>query len=429
MLTEFKLPAVGENITSGTIVKINVAVGASVKKDQSLLELETDKATIEVPSPSNGTIKDILIKEGQQVKIGQVVMKIEASGAGGSSSSKTAEVKASPTPAAQAAAPTPVATVTEAQRHAPIVTPSAGIIKPIMAQSGNVAAAPSVRRFAREIGIDINQVPGSGPKGRISLDDVKGFSKQLNLGGGRSAGPVHHPLPDFSKWGSVERKPMNNIRKKTAEHLSYAWATIPHVTQFDKADITELEKLRKKLSTPERKLTITPFLLKVMASALKKFPQFNTSVDMTTSEVVYKSYCNIGVAVDTDRGLLVPVIRDVDKKSIMQLTKELNEMAERARTKKTTLEELNGGCFTLTNLGGIGGTYFTPIINSPEVAILGTSRGQMEQVYVENNFVPRFMLPLSLSYDHRVIDGADGARFLRFIVEAIQQPFLMEVEG
>jgi pyruvate dehydrogenase E2 component (dihydrolipoamide acetyltransferase) len=279
-------------------------------------------------------------------------------------------------------------------------------------------------------------VTGSGPAGRISLEDVKAFAKQLNTGRlsvGGGGQPSQKPLPDFTKYGEVERKPMSMIRTKTAENLSYAWSTIPHVTQFDKADITELEKLRKKFSAKFEqkggKLTITAFLLKVLANALKTFPQFNTSIDLSRNEIIYKKYYNIGVAVETDRGLLVPVIKDVDKKNIMEIASELNQMAERARTKKTTIDEMQGGCFTITNLGGIGGTAFTPIVNAPEAAILGVSRAGYEPVYVDGHFVPRLLLPLSLSYDHRLVDGADGARFIRWVSEAIQQPFLMDMEG
>jgi len=302
-----------------------------------------------------------------------------------------------------------------------------------------------VRRFAREIGIDITQVPGTGPKGRISVEDVKAFAKQALSGTARPAagglGLYLHgtglaptpPLPDFTKWGAVERQPLSPLRKKAAEVLSHAWTTIPHVTQFDKADVTELEKLRKRFAKKAAdkggKLTITPFLLKVLAAALKVFPQFNASLDVARHELVYKKYFHIGVAVDTDRGLIVPVIRDVDKKDIFVLAAELNQAAEKARSRKTSLEEMQGTSITLTNLGGIGGTAFTPIINWPDVAILGVSRAVMEHLSMEGQMVPRLLLPLSLSYDHRLIDGADGARFLRWVAEAIQQPLLMELEG
>ena len=302
-------------------------------------------------------------------------------------------------------------------------------------------AAPSVRRFAREIGIDINQVPGSGPGGRISTEDVKNHARQISRGLKRqgevpltAAGQIEAPpLPDFSKWGEVERELMSNVRRTTAAHMSTAWSTIPHVSQSDKADITELEKLRKRFGGRAEeaggKLTTTAILLKIVACALKRFPQFNASVDMTKHEIIYKKYCHIGVAVDTDRGLLVPVIRDVDRKNIIQLSLELTQIAEKARNRKLSLEEMQGGTFTITNLGGIGGTQFSPIVNYPEVAILGIARGRIEPVFIDDQLQPRLMLPLTLCYDHRLIDGADGARFIRSIAETLEQPFLVALGG
>jgi pyruvate dehydrogenase E2 component (dihydrolipoamide acetyltransferase) len=429
MLTDFKLPELGENIKGGTVVKVSVKVGQTIKKDQTVLELETDKASIEVPCPIAGVVQEILVKEGGQAKVGAVIMKIDAGAT--APAAAPAQPKGTPAPATK-----PMPEQMD-EKPAPKPQPQPYTSAPAKAEQfvpaadlASVPAAPTIRRLARELGIDIAKVPGSGPGGRISKEDVKAYAKQLITSGGGGGGAMvsAQPLPDFARFGEIERKPMNNIRKKTSEHLSHAWQTIPHVTQFDKTDITELEKLRKRFSTPDRKLTITPFIMKVMASALKTFPQFNTSIDLERNEIIQKKYCNIGVAVDTDRGLLVPVIRDVDKKSIFQIAQELNEISERARTKKTTIEEMTGGCFTLTNLGGIGGTYFTPIVNWPEAAILGISRSQWEPIYVEGQFVPRLMLPLSLSYDHRLIDGADGARFIRWIADAIQQPFLMELD-
>lgn len=420
-VTEMKLPGLGENIAQGTVTKILVKKGDAIKKGQNILELETDKAVLEVPSSMDGVVEEILIKAGQVVKVGQSAFKIKGSGAAAGIS------PAAPQPAAQTApAATEKSETKTVQSSSPAVSAQAVLAEP----AKNVAAAPSVRRFSREIGIDITSVSGTGPGGRISVEDVKAHAKRILTSGavGAGAGVPSVPLPDFSKWGSIERQPMNNVRKKTAEHLSRAWQTIPHVTQFDKADITELEKLRKRLSTKEKKMSITPFIIKVVAAALKNFPQFNTSVDMATNEIVYKKYVNVGVAVDTDRGLLVPVLKNVDQLSIKQISDELTAIAERARTRKTTLDEMQGGSFTISNLGGIGGTCFTPIVNWPEVAILGISRGVMEPVYTEGQFVPRLMLPLSLSYDHRVIDGADGARFIRWICDAIQQPFLLDLE-
>lgn len=424
-MLDFKLPEVGENIERGNVVSIAVAVGDQVTKDQDLMELETDKASVPVPSPVNGVIKEILISEGQDIEIGSIIMKIEEGAASG------ATAKAAPTEAPKKEAPAKAKSA-PAAKPAPKATPAS---KPVAAKAKspakNVPAAPSVRRFAREIGIDVAVVPGSGRGGRISIDDVKAYAKGINqaAASGGGGGIAQRSLPDFSSWGEVERVKMSKIRQVTADHLSYCWQTIPHVTQFGKADITELEKLRKKYSTKERKLTVTPFLLKVMASAMKVFPQFNASVDMTTHEIVYKKFISLGVAVDTENGLMVPVIRDVDKKSIYEINDEVVEIAAKARDRKVMPDDLRGGSMTLTNLGGIGGTSFTPIVNWPEVAILGVSRGGWEPIYQNNQLVPRFTLPLSLSYDHRLIDGADGARFLKWVCDAIEQPFMMEMTG
>jgi pyruvate dehydrogenase E2 component (dihydrolipoamide acetyltransferase) len=296
-----------------------------------------------------------------------------------------------------------------------------------------------VRRIARELGVDIHQVPGSGPGGRVSTDDVKAFVKRvMSTGGPRPVAvpgtvPGLAPLPDFSKWGRVERRPMRAVRRKTAEHLAQAWAQIPHVTQFDKADVTTLEELRKRHAKEAEaaggKLTMTAILVKALGAALQAFPQFNASIDIAAEEVVLKKYVHVGIAVDTDRGLLVPVIRDVNEKNIVELAVELARTSEKARAGKTTVDEMQGGCMTITNLGGIGGTAFTPIVNHPEVAILGVSRAAFEPVYIDGAFQPRLMLPLSLSYDHRAIDGADGIRFLRWVCEALEQPFLLSLRG
>jgi len=454
MAIEFKLPELGENIESGNVVKVLVSEGQTITKDQPLIELETDKATIEVPAPEAGVIQKIFVKEGGKAKVGEVVVTIDKNGAGASQAAapapKPAPAAAPPTataPAPQKAAtpappPEPQRAPEPPARESRVInySPAASTQEQPAAElhKGPAApAAPSVRRLAREIGVDINEVRGTGPGGRISIEDVKRHSKELNTGArlaaispGRVAIP---PLPDFSKWGAIDRIPMNNIRQKTAEHLTLSWTTIPMVTQHDKADVTELEEHRKrfgdKVEALGGKLTVTAILLKVVSSALRVFPQFNSSVDLAHNEIVYKKFYHIGVAVDTDRGLLVPVVRDVDKKNILQLSVELAQLAEKARNKKTTIEEMQGGTFTITNLGGIGGTYFAPIINYPEVAILGVSRGAVEPVYIDGEFKPRTMLPLSLSYDHRVIDGAAAARFLRWVVDALRDPFLMALEG
>ncbi len=429
---EFKMPELGENIESADIVKVVVKTGDKVEVDDILFELETDKATVEVPSEFSGVIKEVKIKAGDNVKVGDVVLLVQTGDV-----SAPDQIKPVPTEKSVEEKPQPVKKDV-AKPEKPIEKISAEIPTKKSFPYKIAPAAPSVRRFAREIGVDINEVSGSGPGGRISTDDIKKFAKSINESlrtgsGGMPIGIKRESLPDFSKWGTIRKEPMSNIRKKTAEHLSYAWATIPHVTQFDKADITELEKLRKqfgkKAETLGGKLTITAILMKVVASALKVFPQFNSSIDMDAKEIIYKDYFNIGIAVDTEKGLIVPVVRDVDKKNILQLAADLTEISVKSRDKKVTIEDMQGASFTISNLGGIGGTAFTPIVNSPEVAILGVSRGSYEPVYKDGEFVPRLMLPLSLSYDHRIIDGADAARFIRWVVNALEQPFLLSLEG
>ena len=442
----FVIPDLGENIESGTIAKILVSTGDSIKKEQGLLELETDKAVVEVPSEVGGKVKEIFVKEGDTVKVGQKILSIETTDSG--ESEKPEEPEISETEETVPAAEQPEEKEKESpERKEPEreeeISEKPGMEKkyqpalPSPMKRAVAPAAPSVRRFAREIGIDINEVSGTGPGGRISIEDVKSFAKMLNKQKAVSdnvlKGIEAEKLPDFSKWGEIEVKPMSKVREKTAKHLAYAWATIPHVTQFDKADITDLEKLRKefgkKVESAGGKLTVTGILLKVISSAFKVFPQFNASVDLVNSQVIYKKYHNIGIAVDTDRGLLVPVIRNVDRKNLIDLSVELTAIAEKARNAKLTLEDMQGGNFSISNLGGIGGSGFTPVVNSPEVAVLGVSRSQMEPVFTDGNFIPRLMLPLSLSYDHRLIDGADAARFLRWVCEALEKPFKILVEG
>ena len=400
-----------------------VKVGDVIEVDQAILEIETDKATIEVPTTIAGKVVEVFVKAGSKAKVGDVVIKVET-GVVAVEESKPSEVKKEEVTEAPKVELKKETTPTgeRASMQASELDNQPPILK------GAAPAAPSVRRIAREIGVDINKVPGTGPNGRISMDDVKAFSKKLHesysQGGGTGLNIKSESLPDFTKFGAINKVEMTNIRKKTADHLSYAWATIPHVTQFDKADITLLEKTRKELNkNSEVKLTVTAILVKIIVEALKKFPQFNSSIDMEKKEIIYKSYFNIGVAVDTEFGLIVPVIKNSDKKSLTEISVDMNALAEKARNKKIGLDDLQGGSFTISNLGGIGGTYFTPIVNSPEVAILGVSRGSLEPVWNGYGvFEPRLMLPLSLSYDHRIIDGADAIRFLRFVVEALEQP-------
>lgn len=431
---EFKLPELGENIESADVTAVLVKAGDQVNEDDPVLEIETDKATVEVPIDKSGKVKEVKIKEGQKAKIGETVIVIELT------DSVSEEEESQPEPkekAVEEKKEEKTETKAEAEtkpQSIPQISDSTYAARQFKKELPDkiAPASPSVRRFSREIGIDIHQVRGTGPAGRISFEDVKAFAKNLNEKISKGKGTIGvsaEPLPDFSKWGKIEREEMSNIRKKTAEHLSYAWSVIPHVTQFDKADITELEKLRKQYSkevdAAGGKLTVTAILVKIIAEALQKFPQFNCSIDMEKKEIIYKKYYNVGIAVDTDRGLLVPVIKEADKKTITQISVELGEIAAKARDKKISLDEMQGGNFSISNLGGIGGTYFTPIVNSPEVAILGVSRGNYEPVYKDGEFVSRLMLPLSLSYDHRIIDGADAIRFLRWVVESLENPFRM----
>jgi pyruvate dehydrogenase E2 component (dihydrolipoyllysine-residue acetyltransferase) len=449
---DFRLPELGENIDQGDLVRLMISPGSKVSEGQPVMELETDKAVVEVPSSVTGTVKEIQVKEGQKVKVGQVIFTLEGGASAQPEKAKHApvehiseqhEARLSVQAAIQAEGKTPAQVFLPDQPQ-----PSAPKTFSMPEQLGKVAgtehrapapAAPHVRRLAREVGVDIYEVKGSGPGGRISEDDVKACAKSLltSVAASAQSSQGRHfaqpELPDFTKFGKVERVSMRGVRRKTAQHLWEAWTTIPHVTQQDKADITELEQLRARFAPKAQeaggKMTVTAIALKVCASALKVFPQFNASIDMSKEEIVYKQYINIGVAVDTDRGLLVPVLHDVDKKNIVELAAELTQLSKKARDKKLTPAEMDGGTFTITNLGGVGGTGFSPIVNYPEVAILGLSRASMEPVWMNGKFEPRQVLPLSLSYDHRLIDGADAARFLRWIAEAFEQPFLLSVQG
>jgi pyruvate dehydrogenase E2 component (dihydrolipoyllysine-residue acetyltransferase) len=478
-VSEFTLPELGENVTAGDVLRVLVKPGDTLAKDQPVLELETDKATIEVPSSVAGRVNTVSVKPGDKVNVGQVVLTVDdGADAGGSERQTSASA-----PAAPQASQTSSDTIPEGglEQHVEGTKRTADVDKPgrtakpdlpstpenagqdagarperprPAAASRNVVdisrgsrpapepppqrpqapAAPSVRRMARELGVDVDTVAGTGAAGRISIDDVKAHAKRVvesaRAGAGSGAAGT---LPDFSRWGEIDRQPLRGVRKKTAEHVSAAWTTIPHVTQHDLADVTALEELRKKYAAQAEaaggNLTVTAIAVKVVASALKVFPQFNASLDLEAGEIVYKKYVHIGLAVDTERGLLVPVIRDADVKNIIQIAVEIAELSSKAKAGKLSLDEMQGGCFSISNLGGIGGTYFTPIVNAPEVAILGISRARTEPVYRDGQLVPRLMLPLSLSYDHRVVDGADGIRFLRWVVQALEQPFLLALQG
>jgi pyruvate dehydrogenase E2 component (dihydrolipoamide acetyltransferase) len=451
---EFRLPELGENISQGDLVRLMIAPGTKVSEGQPVMELETDKAVVEVPSSVGGVVKEVLVKEGEKITVGQVIFSLEGST---SAQPERARPKTAPVErvtgqhGARLAFQAAIRAEGKTEEQAlPPDQPRAQVPAFAMpVQLGKVAgtehrlpvpAAPHTRRLAREIGVDIYDVKGTGPGGRIGEDDVKARAKALVIAASTAvqaparAGHFAEPtLPDFAKWGKIERVSIRGVRRKTAEHLAESWNTIPHVTQHDRADITELEQLRARFGPKAQeaggKMTVTAIALKVCAAALKVFPQFNASIDMGKEEIVYKQYIHIGVASDTDRGLLVPVIRDVDKKNIVELAVELSQMSKKARDKKLKPADMEGGTFTISNLGGIGGTAFTPIVNHPEVAILGLSRSRMEPEWINGKFEPRLILPLSLSYDHRLIDGADAARFLRWVAEAFEQPFLLSVQG
>ena len=438
-MAEYKLPDLGENLEGGDVLSVLVKVGDSITLEQSLLELETDKAVLEVPASFAGTIDEIFFQAGDQVKVGQTVFSYSPAP---SESEATPPAEADSAedalPEASVAPPDDPASSPQATPELPAHAERPGKVvefsRPGPAATDQpVPASPSVRRLAREIGVEIRQVVGSGPRGRISQNDVKAHAQRL-LASGPTPVAAAGDLPDFSRWGQVSRERMSAVRRATSRYVARSWSQIPHVTQNDECDITELEARRKhyaaRVEQEGGKLTITAILLKVLASAIGKYPRFCASLDLAQEEIIYKNYVHVGVAVDTPRGLLVPVIRDVNQKNLIQLSQELKEIADRTRQGKLSREEMEGGCITVTNLGGIGGTSFTPIVNWPEVAILGVSRAGVKPLLdTDDDFVPRLIMPLSLSYDHRLIDGADAARFLRWICQALEDPFLLALEG
>ena len=430
MAKEFKLPELGEGIESGDVVSVLVGEGDVVAEDQGVLELETDKATVEVPCDVGGKVTRVHVAEGDTVKVGQLILTLEEGG----EEQEGKEGKEGRLPDGEEREEEPEKDEAEEETKPPgkgaVVVEGRERTRGEAAPAKAVPASPAVRRFAREIGIDIGRVAGTGPNGRISIDDVKAHSRQVRQESGQGTRPAAE-LPDFSRFGEIERESFSNVRRATARHLAKAWAHVVHVTNHDRADVTRLEELRQRyapnVEAAGGKLTVTAIAVKLAAEALKVFPKFNAGIDVENQEIVYKHYFHIGVAVDTDRGLLVPVIRNVDRKNLIDLSLELKDLAERARKGKIGPDDLQGGCFTITNLGGIGGTGFTPIVNFPEVAILGLSRTSVEPVYLDGRFEPRKILPLSLSYDHRLVDGADAARFLRWMAQALEDPFFVMV--
>ncbi len=430
MAEEIRLPDLGEGIDQGDVVRILVSEGDSIAVDQPVIELETDKALVEVPSSKAGTVASVNVRSGESISPGAVLITVSSAQAGdrreAARESHAPDKNVDPPPADPPVEP-------QAPRAGVNAEVDEGTPAAAKTSRDAVAAAPSVRRFARELGVDLHQVPGSGAGGRITRDDVKGYV-QSSLNETAQAGPVVAPdLPDFTRWGRVERQPLPGVRRTIAQNVGTAWAQVPHVTQFDRADVTDLETFRQrhKAGTEARggKLTPTSFVLKAVVNALKAFPQFNTSLDLAAGQLVLKHYYHIGVAVDTERGLLVPVIRDVDRRDIFELAVQLDDLARRTREGRADLEELQGGTFTVTNLGSIGGTSFTPIVNFPEVAILGMGRSRQEPVVSNGRIEARLIMPICLSYDHRVVDGADGARFTRHLVESLENPERMLLGG
>lgn len=404
------MPDIGDS-KDVPVIEVMVKAGDTVKAEQSLLTLETDKATMDVPAPFDGVVKSVSVKVGDKISEGALILLMEAS---------TTETSAVVSPT------TPPDSVKEAA-NPPAAT---SVAVPVTSTSlpsnltGKVHASPSIRHFARELGVDLTRVKGSGEKGRITKNDVQSFVKTAlaQPQGGTGGGGLQvsaMPVVDFSKFGVIETKPLSRIKKLSGANLHRNWVSIPHITQHDEADITEMETFRKELVEEYTKqgIKITPlaFILKAVVIAMQQYPDFNSSLDASGENLVLKKYFHIGVAVDTPDGLMVPVLRDVDQKGIVQLAKELGEISTKAREKKLPATAMQGGCFTISSLGGIGGTAFTPIINAPEVAILGVSKASIKPVFKEGEFVPRLMLPLSLSYDHRVIDGAEAVRFTSYL--------------
>ncbi len=427
---DVKLPKLGEGAESGVVVSVAVKEGDQVNKGQTILELENEKAVAAIPSSAAGTVRKVNVKTGDRISVGHTILVLDGGGAA---------------PAAEATAETPKKAATApkaARRPAAEVEPEIEEEEQEGEEPSETAAdkagfaapaSPSIRKLARDIGLDLRKIQGSEAGGRIVLEDIRAYIQKLQRQAARSRGaapaaaepakPAVESI-DFSQWGPVEKKPLSPIRLTISRRMVDNAVSIPHVTQFDDADITALTELRKKYAPAyEQKgtrLTLTSFALKAVANVLKKFPIFNASIDEATNEVVFKKYIHIGLAVDTEQGLLVPVIRDVEKKDLLQLSKDVQEFAEKARARKISLEEMKGGTFTISNQGGIGGAHFTPIINKPEVAILGLGRGAMKAVVKNGKIEPRLMMPIGLSYDHRVIDGGEAARFTVELVQAFE---------
>ncbi|MCU7551203.1 2-oxo acid dehydrogenase subunit E2 [Chitinophagaceae bacterium LB-8] len=478
MQKEIKLPKIAEGVESATVTNILVSEGDAVEKAQSLIVVESDKASVEVPSEAAGKVSTIKVKENDEIKVGDVILVLESEEE--EQSTEGAEEKEGEQPTEATIGKEVVKEkeeepkkekVSEEEKTEPKegtertavkkeekkgeVQPVAGgkvqpvaekekqpVIKPEeeekageedrVTKEQEIAAAPNVLRLARELGIQVNELKGSGPEGRILEEDVMAYAKEIIQGKGRRPVQEEPPLPDFSNWGEIEKVPLKGIRRATAKRTAVSWNTIPHVTHFDQAEISKIEELRaNKNHLAEQqggKLTVTAILLKIVAEALQEFPMLNASIDVNGQEIILKKYIHIGVAVDTERGLLVPVVRDVNKKNLINLSVELTELSEKARKGKLTVDEMKGGSFTISNVGGIGGTNFTQLIYHPQAAILGVAKAELKPIFIDGEFKPKLMLPLSLSYDHRLIDGADAARFLRWICDVIENPLNLLID-
>jgi len=462
MAITIKLPELGEGVDSVDVVAVLVAVGDRVEKDQGLIEVETEKASVEVPSTAAGTVTELHVAEGDTLGENAPIITLEEEAQASAPETKEEPASESASESPSESASESASVQTDAESDAEAEEPRgggaegqrgggaeeltdeepkgggaderAGEAPPTVAprkERALIPAAPTVRRFAREVGVDLTTVKGSGPGGRISIDDVKAHANRLlSRAAERPSGPVAAAeLPDLARFGPVRREPMSKVRRLTADNLTRAWLNAPQVTNHEVADVTDLEAFRKaykgRVEDAGGKLTMTAILVKVVASALKLHPTLNAAVDMVNAEIVYRESVHIGVAVDTERGLLVPVIRDADRRNLTEIGVALEDLAVRARDKKLKPEEMQGGTFSISNLGGIGGTGFSPIVNWPEVAILGVSRARTEPQWDGSSFRPRLMLPLSLSYDHRVVDGADAARFLARLKDALEEPMLI----
>ncbi len=450
-LVDFLLPDLGEEIEEADVLQVLVAVGDEVALEQAILEIETEKATLDLPSSVAGMITAIHVRVGDTIRPGDMVITVDSTGAAPAAAPPPATPSEPAAPQAEPqtqAAPPPVEPAPPPEpapapqvEPAPAPQPQTAAAAPLLAGEPDrrpVFASPSVRRFAREIGVEIQAVPGSGPGGRISEDDVKRHARNRSIAppaATAAAAEPAAPLPDFAEFGPIEREPLSRLRRTIKRNMAASWREIPHVTLHHTADITDLDSVRRQYRERAEqaggKLTVTAIMLKIVAAALRAHPRANSSLDAANNELILKRYVHLGVAVDTPRGLVVPVIRDVDRKNIIQIAVELTDISARARSGDLTLEEFRGSSFTVTNLGGIGTGHFTPIIHHPNAAILGIGRSERRPIWDDEQelWVSRNIMPLSFAFDHRVMDGADGARFMSWISDAIRQPLVLALEG